>query len=198
MEHGCSSYRSWADQVEEEELTELTAASPGTSRLNPNVAPFPGAAGPSSLNPDAAPFYDSLAGSWANFGELLSFTDSEDSDSDAEAESPAADVRGKTPTQGAPHRRRVRGRRRRPRSEEGFMAAACCSHPAIDGPPEASRLDPSREDSRAPTRRLSPPVAHPARAHGMPDAEGFGAEPPSLEASVAAAPIPSGSTGAGR
>lgn len=86
----------------------------------------------------------------------MSFTDSEASDgSEDEPESPLPNLMEKA-TAGEARRRR------RPATDEGFMAAARRTHPpAIDGPSRASRPD-------VPPRR-SPLSA----AHGPPDADGF-------------------------
>jgi hypothetical protein len=95
-------------------------------------------------------------------GERLSFSDSEAS-YDSETEPP---LEGKAVAPGAGRQRRPRRRRRR-RNTDGSMAAARRSQPAIVGLSQASRPNVAHD------RRPSPPVAHPARATGAADEDGF-------------------------
>lgn len=87
----------------------------------------------------------------SGYGERLSFSDLEDYD-DSKPPSPPPEGMGRS----APHAGR---RRRRARDPAGIMAAA-------------RRSPPPREISPRQRRTISP-VAHPARASGPPDADGF-------------------------
>jgi hypothetical protein len=130
MERGSSSQRSWAEEVEEEELAggSLNLA----AGLNPDVAPFFGSAspaglGPVGLNPDVPAFHggSSPAGSWFDYGGRLSFSDSEDSYG-SEPCSPSSEGKGKAVAVEGRRRRRLH-RRCRARNPEGFMAAAAAA-----------------------------------------------------------------------
>ncbi|CAD6340563.1 unnamed protein product [Miscanthus lutarioriparius] len=90
MEPGSSSWRSWADEVEEEGH----AAAAG---LNPNATPFFGStarSGPNfpGIDPNAEPFSPASG----SYGARLSFTDSEASDG-SEPDSPPPAGKGKEP-----------------------------------------------------------------------------------------------------
>lgn len=127
------------------------AVAPG--RASPGLNTKSG--GSSTLNPQAPPLHGSSPPS--GYGERLSFSDLEDYD-DSKPPSPPPEGMGRS----APHagRRRRRPRRRwRARDPAGIMAAA-------------RRSPPPREISPRQRRTISP-VAHPARASGPPDADGF-------------------------
>lgn len=144
MEHGSSSRRSWADQVEDEDLRVHVARSRG-------------------LNPDAEPFFggSSPGGSGWSAGGKLSFSDSEVSFG-SEMPSPDPGSKGKAPAEALGRRCRHRRRRRRPRGGRGLMANAQRSQPPIDA--SLAGLHLPRKPSLA---------AHPARLSAEPDTYGY-------------------------
>lgn len=81
--------------------------------------------------------------------------------------SPPPEGKGKAVAVDAGHRRRPR--RRRARNLDGFMVVARRSHPRLDTHPQASYP----QQPVVVERCLPSPMAHPARASGMPDAQGF-------------------------
>jgi hypothetical protein len=139
MERGSASRRSWADEVEEEEL-------PGGS-----LHPAPPAA---AFDPSAVPLSASGSPALFDWGERLSFYDSEESDGSdgASPEPPAASSIGKAVAAVGRRRRGPRRRRAGVAAGAGFMEAARRSHPTL-----------------VPRHRPS----HPARASGPPDADGY-------------------------
>ncbi|CAD6257103.1 unnamed protein product [Miscanthus lutarioriparius] len=123
MEAGSPSWRSWADEAEDE--------LPPPESLG---AGFPGR------------FSDDFFG--CGRGERISFTDSEDY-SDSEPPSPPPAGKGKAVAEPAGQRRRAHRRRRKRQGQGDFMAAARRSHPQLDpAPPPARRRTPTAHPAR--------------------------------------------------